>query len=206
MAKGAQASLKYEVRQVEYWRISALGRRLAFRLRSYCLYPMRLVWRFVRHRDKVLAVVSTNTFYAPYLANIFKNQNVRVIHWVLDLYPDVLVLHGIIKSNGWLDKLTSHLIEYTMRRSAANVFLGRHLLAYAESRFGPIRNAFIIPVGADGGPFRGCRPSLRPGPLRILYAGNLGRMHDVETIAGALAVGLPAGISLVFRASGAESR
>jgi colanic acid biosynthesis glycosyl transferase WcaI len=205
-ARGASASLEYEISQKEYWRVRGMGSRLAFRLRSYGLYPIKLVWRLICPRDESIAVVSTNTFYAPFLATLVKRRGAGVVHWVLDLYPDVLVLHGVIKENGWVSNLISRLIKSVMRRSSANVFLGHHLLAYAQSRFGPIRNAFVIPVGADGGPFRATSPSRRTGPVRILYAGNLGRMHDIETIEGAIKFGLPSGVCLVFRASGAGYR
>jgi glycosyltransferase involved in cell wall biosynthesis len=62
----------------------------------------------------------------------------------------------------------------------------------------------VIPVGADGAPFRDQPPQPRPAgaPIRILYCGNLGRMHDTETVVAAVQAGLPASIVLAFRGNG----
>jgi len=205
-ARGVLASLQYEVGQKDYWEVKGIGSRIAFRFRAYVWYPLRCVWRFLSGSRPLLAVVSTNTFYVPLLAILCKRRKVRIVHWVLDLYPDVLELHGVIKAGGVVSNVLSSLIAFTIRASSANVFLGRHLLAHAESRFGRIKNARVIPVGADGSPFLGKCPSLRAGAVKILYSGNFGRMHDIETIEKAITLGLPLNVSLVFRSSGAGYR
>jgi glycosyltransferase involved in cell wall biosynthesis len=126
-----------------------------------------------------------------------------VIHWVLDLFPDVLTVAGRLRPGGWGEAALRALVRRTFEGAAANVFLGRRLRAHAETRFGEIPRALVIPVGADGAPFHGREPAERTGVgTRVLYCGNLGRMHDVTTIAAALAEGLPAGLKIEFRGNG----
>jgi len=43
-------------------------------------------------------------------------------------------------------------------------------------------------------------------PVRALYCGNLGRMHDVDTLVGALHGGLPETLEVNFRGNGAGFR
>lgn len=41
------------------------------------------------------------------------------------------------------------------------------------------------------------------GPLRLLYCGNFGRMHDADSLIGALQAGVPEGLRFDFRGNGA---
>ena len=40
-------------------------------------------------------------------------------------------------------------------------------------------------------------------PVRVLYCGNFGRMHEVDTVVAALRGGVPAGVRIDFRGNGA---
>jgi colanic acid biosynthesis glycosyl transferase WcaI len=199
---GVSSRLKFELSQSEYWSATKIGKKLIARLRAYIIYPVRMGLCFGFSSRSLLAVVSSNTFYAPFVATIVLKRHAKLVNWVLDLYPDVLVLNGNIRRDGAAYWVLARLAKWTMSRSAANVFLGEYLLSSAETRYGPIRNPVVIPIGADGRPFRGCAPVERAGSLKILYSGNMGRMHDVATVASAILAGIPAGISFVFRSSG----
>jgi glycosyltransferase involved in cell wall biosynthesis len=150
-----------------------------------------------------VAVVCTNTFYAPRIAERL-SRDTPVVHWVFDLFPDVLVVGGNLRAGSIATRLLDRLTRSTFDRAAANVFLGERLLAHAVARFGPIPRSVVIPVGCDARPFAGTRPEGRAvgEPVRVLYCGNLGRMHDVDTVVGALRVGLPEALEFSFRGSG----
>jgi glycosyltransferase involved in cell wall biosynthesis len=197
------AELKFELSQAKYWSATNIGKKLRLRLRAYIIYPLRLALCLGFSKRPLLAVVSSNTFYAPFVATLVLKRHAKLVNWVLDLYPDVLVLNGNIRRGGSAYMVLAWLARWTMSRSAVNVFLGKSLLTAAQARYGPIRNPVVIPIGADGRPFRGRLPVERAGGLKILYSGNMGRMHDVATVASAIVAGIPAGISLVFRSSGA---
>ena len=184
-AQGWTARARFTVSEAAYR--GALGRaaRLALRARSYGLYPLQLA-AAVRKADRPeVAVVCTNTFFAPRVAQLC--GDVPVVHWVFDLFPDVLVVAGKLRDGSALERWMRRLARQTCERAAVNVFLGEHLRRHAEARFGAIPRTVVIPVGADTAPFAaGVRPREEGAPLQILYCGNLGRMHDTATISRAL--------------------
>jgi glycosyltransferase involved in cell wall biosynthesis len=131
---------------------------------------------------------------------------------VFDLYPDVLLAGGWRGAGGPGEKILRGLMRQTFEAAAANVFLGDNLLRHAEAQFGPIPRARVIAVGADGAPFRDAEPSAvldtcNGARLEVLYCGNLGRMHDIETLAAALPglSGLPWQVRFCGNGAGWES-
>jgi glycosyltransferase involved in cell wall biosynthesis len=205
-AGGLPTQSHFQIPQLQYWQATGAATRLRLRASAYGFYPLRLLAHLWRAKAGLIPIVSTNTFYAPAVAALAGPRRFPVVHWVLDLYPDVLLVDGKIARDGLTERGLSATVAATLRRSAANVFLGRHLLAHAESRFGPLRNARVIPVGADGAPFRGHAPRHRTGAVEIMYSGNLGRMHDIRTIEAVLRQPLPGNVRITFRANGAGFR
>lgn len=199
---GVPSSLEYTISQSEYWRRRGKLSRFLLRLRAYVVYPIQLLIRIWIKDRAAVTVISSNTFYAPAIALAFGPKFPRRIHWVLDLYPDVLVLAGHFSQHSWRNQILTKIVAASIRRSAINVFLGHRLQAYARKRFGEIANACVIPIGADGRPFRSFPPKSTDVPIQILYAGNLGRMHDVATIESALRLPIPSGIRIRFCANG----
>jgi glycosyltransferase involved in cell wall biosynthesis len=187
-AVGCRAEEKYAVAQSEYWAARSRWQRFSLRMRSYALYPLRLGRHFARITPDRIGVVCSNTFYAPWVAIKSARQPRHVVHWVFDLYPDVLI------AGGWRgpgESILRAIMRRTFETAAANVFLGDHLLRHAEVKFGPIPRAHVIAVGADGAPFRESEPSAlvdtrKGGMLNVLYCGNLGRMHEIDTLSAAL--------------------
>ena len=104
-----------------------------------------------------------------------------MIHLVYDLFPEALTHAGKITDGGFPQRIISSLTQRTVNRAACNVFLGERLRAYAESRYTFAEPGRVIPVGADSKPF-GDFPEPRSGVPIILYCGNLGYMHDVDTL------------------------
>jgi colanic acid biosynthesis glycosyl transferase WcaI len=207
-AAGWPARHHFTVPLDDYWHARSRLARWLLRFRTYAIYPAKLAARFARAKPGTIGVVCTNNFYAPRWAQIAAGGRAPIVHWVLDLYPDVLVAAGHVRAGGLLERRLRGLIRRTFDHAAANVFLGEHLLRRAERQHGPIPRAHVIPIGSDGAPFRDAEPSTRPGEAvcRLLYCGNLGRMHDVDTLQVALDMGVPRGLDLEFRGNGAGLR
>lgn len=209
-SEGFDAEHRYQVSQEDYWAARGRMARLALRARCYGVYPARIAARFARRRKgSTVGVVCTNTFFAPWVAMLAAGRRgIPVVNWVFDLFPDVLMVAGKLRAGSMAERFLRRWVRATFDRAAANVFLGEHLRAHAEARFGPIPRAAVIPVGADGSPFRDHRPAARArgAPVTILYCGNLGRMHDVDTVVGAIRRGVPGGVRMDFRGNGAGFR
>ena len=186
-------------------RRAALG-RLALRWRMYPGYAW-ICWRGARRGRNLspVRVVTTNPFFAPALvARATRGQGATINH-LYDLYPEALIQAGKIRPDSWLARRCAAVTRFALRTCAATVFLGDRLRAHAEAAYGPARRAMVIPVGADGLPFQGDPPStLAAGRLpQILYSGQMGRMHDTDTLAAAWTEAGANGVTWSFQASGA---
>lgn len=186
-ALGWEAELRHHLAEAEYRNAKTRGQRFKMRWRSYAGYPLRLL-RDCRRGPERISIVCSNTFYAPGIVARWCARQVTPVHLMYDLFPDVLVHAGKIRAGGLADRLMIAWQRKTFRLSAANVFLGEHLLSYAEERHGKIPRAVIIPVGAEGAFFKDKPPVARaPGAVPVVYyGGNFGRMHDVDTVAAAI--------------------
>jgi glycosyltransferase involved in cell wall biosynthesis len=179
--------------------------RLVRRWQMYPEYGYRC-WRQAGRREPadVIRVVTTNPFFAPAaVARAAAGRGATIQH-LYDLYPDALVQAGVLRPGSWLAARGAALTRYTLRRCDATVFLGERLRRHAEETYGPARRAAVIPVGADGRPFRDCapRPVGATETLRILYSGLLGHMHDFQTVAAILQRGWPADVAWDFHTTG----
>lgn len=208
-ARGILAEHRFTVSNADYRKRSTLWSRILLRVRMYIEYPIRLALACLLDRKPRIFVVTTNTFYAPLIANIFSRHNQPVVHLVWDLFPDALVESAICPRNSVAATCMKAVVQRTFQMSAANVFLGRQLLAYAESQFREITKPCIIAVGADANIFRDSSPRLVElcQPVDILYCGNLGTMHDTSTLISAVQALKPEaelwrGFTLSFHSSG----
>lgn len=218
--EGIELRPRFDLTQAQY--LAARGRagRLAFRFRAYVRYPLRLIADFLLRREPRLAIVTSNTFFVPWLAARLGGRRRRIIHLVYDLYPETLVQAGIIRAGGMAERILGRIVRDTFRRSAANVMLGARLAEHVRRRHGeaasPPGRLRIIPVGAvavrgpaddaeDSPPTtsRGPQDRGKKAKVAILYCGNMGHLHDVETVAQYLKGTEDDGVDWRFQATGA---
>ncbi len=131
---GLAAQHRYQLTQSTYWAARGGMARLKLRAAAYGLYPLRLA-RHVR-RSRQVAVVCTNTFYAPSMARRAAPAHGPVTPWALDLAPDVLVLAGKVRAGSFTERTLRRVVGWTLQHANANVFLGERLRRFAEARFG----------------------------------------------------------------------
>lgn len=178
-SKGYDANHQFLVSSTAYRNPSS---RLWLRFKQYVLYPIFIVFRLmIRDRANVV-VVSTNTFYVPLLASFFHPQ---VIHLVYDLFPEALDVDSPRMTSSWKKQLCRVVLRRTLIRCKANVFLGEHLLKYAQSIYGNNWPNVVIEVGGDEDFFpvdQHLRHTSSGQSITIGYLGNLGRMHDLVTV------------------------
>ena len=177
---------------------------IARRWRMYPGYGMTILRNVRKPAD--INVVTTNPFFAPYLVSRLAPRGAQTVNLLYDLFPEALTVGRVMSPRSPLVWVLRHFTRVALRDCAATVFLGARLKAYAESVYGPARRSAIIPVGADGAPFRGCPPAPpEPGGRpRVLYSGNLGKLHDVGTLLDFFTEGQggAAAVDFLFNASG----
>ena len=173
--------------------------RLMGRLANIVTRSLAMLWRGLRscRRDDAVLVV-TNPPTLPFMALIVRwlrgTPYVLLIH---DVYPDVLACGGLLDPRSLLFRVLGALNRRVYERARAIVCLGRDMAELTHSRLGSGRGkVVVIPNWAD---LELIEPRAKKGNVLlrdlgweeafvVLYAGNIGRTHDVETVARAAAM------------------
>lgn len=201
----------YGIREEEYRRLSAGGRyaRLRLRLAMYIAYPLKVFWASITARRDTILLVSSNTFYAPLLAWASSRiAKPRIVHWLLDLYPDALEVAGKIRRGGFRSRVVGMIQKASNRNCTYVVYLGEFLRIHGERRWGPARRSAAIDVAADEMNFH--QPKMEcNSQLTLHYGGQLGHMHDVDSLSAcvrAVTNMMLAEVKFDLRISGVHSR
>jgi len=204
--RGMEVACVSALSETEYRQARSFAERLAVRWRMYGGHALAC-WQWARHGRRETAgirVVTTNPFFAPALVARAAGGRGATVNLVYDLFPEALVQSGLIRRGSWSERLCANVTRSALRECAVTVFLGERLRSYAESALGPARRAVVVPVGADGTPFRNHAPVEAPvgSRARVLYSGQMGHMHDTETLLAAWRVGAATEVIWDFHASG----
>jgi glycosyltransferase involved in cell wall biosynthesis len=106
--------------------------------------------------------------------------------WEMDVYPDVAIDLNYFKAGGITDRVTGWLADFSRRRADGIVALGECMKRRLVERGVDATHIFVAHNWADG---TAIRPMLRSGEtaqLVLLYSGNLGLAHDLETLSHAM--------------------
>jgi len=170
---------------------------------------LRLLARVLATPRVQAIVVLTSPPMLPLVALLarIRHPRARLIHWAMDLYPEVAVAVGEVKEGSLIHRITARL----MRRFYSACDLVVALDHEMAMRIGPLpRRVEVEPpwppepicltpptTGEESETFRG---------FVWLYSGNLGRAHDWRTLieAQALVEARGLGVDLVFQGGGAE--
>ena len=106
--------------------------------------------------------------------------------WEMDVYPDVAVDLEYIKAGGLVDRLTGALVDFSRKRADGILALGHCMRDRLMARGISGETIHVADNWADG---QSIYPVPRPSfdnSLVMLYSGNLGLAHDVDTISEAI--------------------
>jgi hypothetical protein len=169
------------------------------KLVDYASFYARVKWRLLTLEpapDRIVAL--TTPPYLSLLARVFSRlRGGDHAHWVMDLYPDVMLAHGMIRHGGVLHRLLAVLtrVGFGGGRCTAVLTLGPDM-AQRVGRYAPARAVSWIPLWGTSD--RSCETyrTYDPASLRaqrgwaedelvIMYSGNMGLGHRFEEILGA---------------------
>jgi len=117
----------------------------------------------------------------------------KLVYWVQDLYPEVAVAFGALGPRSPATRLMRATSRAVLERAERVVVLGEAMGTRAAAAGAAPERVAVIPNWADG-------EAVRPvphaeNPLReelargaqclVMYSGNIGRGHDIETLAAA---------------------
>ncbi len=147
------------------------------KLLSYSTFYAGALWRalWIQKPDVILTLTAP-----PGLAWIGwlvqQIRGCRHVAWEMDVYPDVAIALGIPVA-GW----TSRMLDFPRRRADRVIALGPCMKARLLQHSIDEDRIVIAENWADGHSILPL-PFPEPRPLRILYSGNLGLVHEVATI------------------------
>lgn len=178
------------------------GQRRGGRLAREVAALVRMGWSGMRHQRPDVVIAGTSppglTFVAALIA---RRHRARAVHWIMDLYPEVAVALGEIRS-GLLSKTVARAMGWAYRGAARVVALDEDMAERVRS-YGV--EPAIVPPWVFDSILEQPLPTLAPNePWTWIYSGNLGRAHEWQTLleAQALLEKSDAKITLVFQGGG----
>lgn len=192
----------YALTHIQYRGEGGASSALVRRLRVYVLFPIKALIAAWRIREPAVFVASTNPFLLPLALTLLGPSRHRYIALYYDLYPEALVEAGLIGESSLLAQCLRRLNKVCIGRADGVVFIGEYLSLYVQRKYGKPRNCCVIHVGAQPMRNREVAASSGSGKVVVLYSGQCGRMHEVETVISGVGCSLPKGVDLVFRVSG----
>lgn len=175
---------------------TSFGRRSFLgKLADYGSFYVGVAWalaRLCQRPDRIVAL--TTPPYLSILARIFSRfHKGEHAHWVMDLYPDVMEAHGMLRKGGMLHRLLGALTRWGFggHRCACVLSLGpdmsrrvQHYLEEGkESEWVPLwsNSAPDVPAEEDVHGLRSAR-GWRDDELVVMYSGNMGLGHLFDEI------------------------
>ncbi len=176
------------------WQVDFLGAGKAYRkggrggwrrwLRDLSAH-FRLLWRgvFAGRPEMILCLTDPPglVFTASLLARFWK---VPLVHWVMDVYPEVASALGEVNTSGALHRVVTRAMEKGYARCGLIICLDADMAEKLKLRQDP-RLLLCPPWPPHDLPLpASLPPSQEPEKrrLRWIYSGNLGRAHDYETM------------------------
>ena len=177
-----------------------LGRSLDYM--SFYLTAGWWLWRLARSNDIVVAKTDP-PLLSVIAAPIAWLKGARLVNWLQDMFPEVAEALNVGGNLGHtIFRLLRPLRNWSFRLAETNVVVGEAMAARLRSEGIAPERICVIPNWSDGAlivPIAATQNKLRKSwapkdHFVVGYAGNLGRVHDVDTIIEAMkrAAGLPA--------------
>jgi glycosyltransferase involved in cell wall biosynthesis len=118
-----------------------------------------------------------------YLVQILRGA--RHYIWEMDLYPDAAVGLQVLSARSPITRFIAFVADFVRRRANAIIVLGECMRARVIAHGIAPERVVIAENWADGTLLR---PGLRKqgGDLTVIYPGNLGLAHDVDTLVTAM--------------------
>jgi hypothetical protein len=176
----------YLIGEAKYRKLSKSSglEKIWLRIQMYFLYPFYLIYIGFKSKSRSIFVVSSNTFYAPYLVHFFlRFKGIKVIHMLYDLFPDAIEISGIITKGSFFSRMIGKIASKNQATCDATVYLGNFLKKHTENRWGKSNVSKVIDISTDLSLYSADFEQLDlSSKLVIHYGGQLGHLHDANSI------------------------
>src|SRR6185503_2221806 len=108
-------------------------------------------------------------------------RGARLVNWLQDVFPEAAARSGMRLLAGPIGAIARMKRNWSLRRAVVNVVLGERMAAEV-ARLAPGARLRVVPNWSDGAAIRPMAPLASEGKFVVGYSGNLGRVHDCETL------------------------
>ena len=157
------------------------------RVASYASFLMGSVWRGLQMSHPDIVITLTTPPLLSLVGNLIKMfRGSKHFIWEMDVYPDVAVDLQYVPAGGVFDRAVGSLADFSRRRSDGILALGVCMRNRLLKRGLPDTKIVVAENWADSSVISPASWPEPDAPLTILYSGNLGLAHDVDTITQAI--------------------
>jgi glycosyltransferase involved in cell wall biosynthesis len=181
------------------------------------IFFVRTALHLLRHaRSQGIVVLTTAPPFLPVLGYLLSRIcQIRYVCLLYDLYPDIAIELDVIKKQHWLVKLWDRLNCLTWRHAEAIIVLSENMKERIVAKQPGINDKItIIPSWVDS---EQIVPRQKQDnwfakehglvePFTVLYSGNMGRCHDMDTLFEAVTLLRDTPIRFVFIGSGEKRK
>ncbi|MHC5861911.1 glycosyltransferase family 4 protein [Nostoc sp.] len=170
----------------------------------------------IRHQPaKTPLLIASNPPYAGILGICFKLLKGGEYYFLLqDIFPESAAISGIIQSHSILFKIFDKLIYLTCKYAKNTIVLSSSMQDYLVQKYPNIKSQIIIIENWAIEDIATCNKQDNKFAqehnltqiFTILYSGNLGRLHDIETITEAAKILKDTPIQFVFIGEGVKTK
>jgi colanic acid biosynthesis glycosyl transferase WcaI len=154
----------------------------AGRVLSYASFLWNAGWQGLTTSRPDLVVTLTTPPLLSLLGTLLKfKRGTRHFSWEMDLYPDVVCDLGYFSKDNLAIRAIGFLADFSRRHADGVIALGECMRNRLIERGIPAEKIHVSENWADGNLIQPL-PFPDTDKLNILYSGNLGLGHDVETI------------------------
>lgn len=191
-----------EIRRITLFRDK--GRGLARNLNSLFFIFQAFVHVLFGKRPDAVWSTSIPPVLQPLLLRIASRlRGARFLYFLQDIYPEIAVTSNLMKKGFVQDALVA-VDNWTLNNADAVVTLSEDMADVITSRGSKPKALFVV---RSFSPSKRPRPGMdrrREGPVRFLFAGNLGRFQNLDALVDAFARIDPAEATLTFLGDGRE--
>jgi colanic acid biosynthesis glycosyl transferase WcaI len=165
---------------------------LSGRVIDYLTFYLTALWRLgrlARRGDVIIAMTDPPLISVP-AALVARLRGARLVNWLQDVFPEIAQALNVRGLNGVVGRVLIRLRDHSIKNAKANVVIGMSMAARIKAIGINPDTLHIIPNWADGDviiPLEHDKNSFRKEwdlseRFVIGYSGNMGRVHEFETI------------------------
>lgn len=191
----------HDIRIRRVWATSFPKLNFVGRIVNQLTYAMSVFYYFLFYRERRPILVLTNPPFLAFFCALLKKIKIGnpYIYVIFDVYPDTAINVGVLNKYGLLCRLWERVNKISFEHASNIIVIGRcmkNIIESKMSKYGIKSNNKVqmIHVWSDDRRIQVNKSEKKQffqewgleGKFVVLYSGNMGRFHDMETIMSAV--------------------